>query len=122
MIRSESPIKEIESWEGRDVVLTLSIPGVGVKMERVLLTAITGPFILCRDVHQRDQVYCVHQVIGWEPYDSQGAQVLQSQEESEAQQVAPPSTPKKDPGIREVAKVRKVIQQGGHGSLVKMDK
>ena len=122
MIRSEGPIEDIEAWEGRDVVLTFAIPGMGVKVERVLLTAITGNYILCRDKSLRDQVYCTHHLLGWEPYDAQGIQVLESQAAIDTLQGegTAPQPPPEDPGIREVGKVRKVIQQGGHGSLVKM--
>jgi hypothetical protein len=122
VIRGEGPIQNIEDWEGRDVVLTLAIPGEKVKVERVLITAVIGNWILCRDLNRRDQVYSSHFLVGWEPYDGLAERALQAQEDQEFLQgeKEPPPAPKEDPGIREVGKVRKVIQQGGIGGPVKM--
>lgn len=122
MIRGEGRIQNIEDWEGKDVVLTLAIPGERVKVERVLLTAIVGSWVLCRDLDRRDQVYSSQFLVGWEPYDAVAEKALQEQDEFEVLEGerVPPPAPKEDSGIREVGKVRKVIQQGGIGGPVKM--
>lgn len=108
MIR-EKAIKEIEEWEGREIVLSLSVPGMGLRMERVFLVSISGSFLLCQDDKKRNQVYYIGNLIGWEPFDTFSKRVLEETLES----VAPPkSLVHEDSGVREVAKVRTVLQKG----------
>lgn len=108
MIRGTG-IREIEDWEGKEVVLSLVVPGMGLRMEKVFLVSISGSFLLCQDENKRDQVYYVGNLIGWEPFDAHSARVLKDYLESDQPPKAPP---KEDPGIREVAKVRTILQKG----------
>ena len=109
MIRNEA-IREPEEWEGRDVILSLLIPGVGLRLERVQITKVTASFLLCRDINRRDQVYTISHIVGWEPFDgvSELDLVRQDEEDVVTGRVTPPPALPEDSGIRKVHQVGKV--------------
>jgi len=119
MIRNEA-IQSLEEWEGKDIVLSFAVPGVGIQMERVQLILVESSFLLCRDTHRRDQVYGTNLLIGWEPYDAISQQSLEDQNQVGVLQGAASPSPKEDKGVRKVGPVRKVIQPGGFGGIVKV--
>lgn len=111
MIRGGS-IEELSDWEGKDVVLSLIVPGISpntsLRLERVQILQIQEGFILCRDTRGRTQVYVLNHVLGWEPYDpvSKLALVEQSDEDVATGRAEPKPEEPEDPGIRVVHQVR----------------
>jgi len=109
VIRRGNTFEDPEEWEGQEVVISLIIPGMGLRMEQVTIVSLTSAFLLCRDSQGRNQVYTTSHVLGWEPFDAKSRRdlELQHQDDVEKGRVDTPPPPPEEAGIRKVHKIRR---------------